>query len=277
MTLLDLGICSWSIDRHDPLSAIKLASDQYGFSHIQLGFFSQETINEANGSTLVAAANEHQVTIVSTFAAFEREDYTSIKTIAQTGGYMLDAEFGQRKDATCRVADLSASLGCSFVATHIGTVPSDAQSTDYNKLVERTGQIADELLRRGQTLLVETGRESAQALCEFLDIVGRDNMAINFDPGNFVVYGSDDPVRALASLRGRVKGVHIKDGFAADKPGQTFGKPASLGMGDASIARIVNKLRLMNPALPLLIECSGSHSNPSGITDAANFLRSLIE
>ncbi len=277
MTLMDIGICSWAIDRHDPQRAIELANDQFGFSRIQLGFFSLDTINKMKASALAAAAEDHQVTIVSTFAAFEREDYSSIETIAQTGGYMLDEEFEQRKDVTCRVADMSAELGREYIATHIGTVPNDVQSAEYHKLLDRTGQIADELLKRGQTLLVESGRESAQSLCDFLDTIGRENIAINFDPGNFVVYGSDDPVRALALLRRRVKGIHIKDGIAAEKPGQSFGKPASLGMGDAGIARIVNKLRLMNPAPPLLIECSGPHCNPEGITEAANFLRSLVE
>jgi len=277
MALMDVGICSWCIDRHDALRAIELAHDQFGFSCVQLGFFSLEAIRNADARTLAIAAQEHQVPIVSTFAAFEREDYTSIETIAQTGGYLFDDEFEQRKDVTCRVADLSAALGSRFVATHIGTVPQNAQSASYDKLVERTGQIADELLRREQTLLVETGRESAQALGSLLDCVGRDNISINYDPGNFVVYGSDDPVRALARLRGKIKGVHIKDGFPADKPGQNFGRPACLGMGDAHIARIVNKLRLMNPVPPLLIECSGPHCNPAGITESASFLRSLVE
>ncbi len=277
MPLMEIGICSWSIDRHDPLRAIHVTNEQFGLNYIQLGFFTRETIDHVNANALSSAAQSHDVTITSTFAAFEREDYTSIDSIAQTGGYMPDAEYPQRLDVTCRVADISAALGSTYIATHIGTIPSETHLPNYDKLVERVGLVADELRKRGQTLLVETGRESAQVLHSFLDRVERDNLAINFDPGNFIVYGSDDPIRALATLRDRVKGVHMKDGFASANPGRTYGTPAGLGTGDARIPRMVNKLRMLPGAPPLLIECSGPLGTRTGIMEAANYLRSLVE
>ncbi len=60
------------------------------------------------------------------------------------------------------------------------------------------------------------------------------------------------------------------------EPGEAYGQYAALGQGDASIARVVNKLRLAGYGGPLLIERGGGTGEIDELRAAADFLRSLI-
>ncbi len=271
----DIGVCSWSIDRHDALRAIALAAETLSVKHLQLGFFTAAALNAADADTLRAAAQRFGVRINSTFAAFEGEDYSSIAAIAATGGLTPDHEWEHRAQIIQRVGALAADLGCGSVATHIGTIPADATALDDHKLLNRTRTVADALAPLGVRLLLESGREPAATLQMFLDALDRPNVAVNFDGANFVVYGTDDPVRAVVTLKGRIEGVHLKDAVASTRPGTEFGRAAPLGAGEASVPRVLSKLRAAGYAGPMWIEVAGPGDHTEAIRSAAAYLRTM--
>lgn len=272
-----MGACSWSIDRHDCLRAIAVAAEAIGLAHLQVGFFTEAALSTADAPTIRAAAARSGVTISSTFAAFEGEDYSSIATIAATGGLMNDTEWEHRLGIIQRVAALAARLGCASVATHIGTIPNDPDAPDYAKLLTRTRIAADALAALGVRLLLETGREPAAMLTAFLNALDRPNVAVNFDGANFVVYGTDDPVRATVELKGRIEGVHLKDGVSSPRPGVDFGRAAPLGAGEVNIPRVLSKLRAAGYAGPMWIEVAGPGDHTEAIRSAAAYLRTMWE
>ena len=274
---LEIGVCTWSIDREDALSAIRVAGGELGLRVVQLGFFSRQAIDRADAELIGQAALEHGVRIVGTFAGFEREDYTSIASIAETGGLTPEDCYYDRLEMIRRVGAFSASVGCPFVAIHVGTIPDDPSSPTSSTLVARTREVADLLASFGVRLLLETGREPVAVLLAFIDAVGRENVAVNFDPGNLIVYGVDDPARAVSKLRGRIENVHLKDAFQSVEPGLVYGARAALGTGDAQIARVISKLRVTGYAGPLLIEGGGPQGGIDAIREAAGYVRSLLE
>lgn len=245
---------------------------------VQLGFFSERAVRAAFGGVeaLRRTTSAAGLTIASTFAAFEHEDYASIARIAETGGYMPDEHFATRLELTAMVADIGTSLGCDRLAVHLGTVPTDPSSVGYAKLLTRVREVADRIAARGVRLLVETGRESAAVLGSFLSAVDRPNVGVNFDPGNFVIYGTDEPARAVTLLKGRIESVHAKDGNRSARPGEQFGTPAPLGTGEAQIARVVSKLRTIGYSGPLLIEQGRGMGGVEAVRGAAEYLRSLL-
>ena len=277
MKPLEPGVCSWSIDRRKPIGSIRAAVDDLGVRVVHLGFFDAETLAATTAGEVARAAEDCGVTISATFAAFPGEVYKSIATVAATGGYLPDKHFESRLEMTRRVADLSAELNVSLLAVHAGTVPEDGAGDAYKKLANRAGLVADMLAERGLTLLLETGRESAQILLRFIESLGRDNVAINYDPGNMVIYGTDDPVEAVAVLRGRIAHVHLKDALASDQPGVTFGTEVTLGAGDASIPRVASRLRASGYAGPLVVERTGGRGDPGTLADSVAYLRALVE
>lgn len=273
----EIGVCGWSIDREDAVSAIRVAGGELGLHVMQLGFFSQQAIDRADAELIGQAAREHGVRIVGTFAGFEHEDYASIASIAETGGLTPDEFYHDRVEMIRRVGALSRALECPFVAIHVGTIPDDLSSPTWGTLVARTAEVADLLASSGLRLLLETGREPVAVLLGFIEAVGRENVAVNFDPGNLIVYGVDDPARAVSKLRARIENVHLKDACQSTEPGVAYGSRAVLGTGDAQIARVVSKLRVTGYAGPLLIEGGGSEGGVDAIREAAGYLRSMLE
>ena len=76
-------------------------------------------------------------------------------------------------------------------------------------MIERIVKIADRLAASGTRLLFETGQETAKTLQVFLDRIGRDELGINFDPANMILYKKGDPIDALKRLLPRIVQCHI--------------------------------------------------------------------
>ena len=257
MKPLELGVCTWSIDRHDCLRGIEVAGGELDVRVVQIGFFTQNALDGADATAIRRAADLANVEIAGVFVAFEDEDYASIERIAETGGYTPDGPFPRRLAATEQGAKLAAALSCGSVAVHAGTIPSDAVSPRYALLLDRIGQAADAAAGHGVDLLLETGREPAATLDDFVAALARGNVGVNFDPGNFVLYGTDDAARAVSCLAGRIVVAHLKDAACSSEPGSVFGQSRPLGTGDAQIPRVISKLRARDYRGPLLIERSG--------------------
>ncbi|MCH7594949.1 MAG: sugar phosphate isomerase/epimerase [Planctomycetes bacterium] len=271
-----IGVCGWCLDRFDAVRSIELAGKELDVPLIQLGFFNREVIAQADGKRLAAAAEACGVHIVGVFVAFEGEDYSSIAAIAQTGGFMPDEPYETRLAATCKVGELAVSLGCGAVALHAGTVSTDVKSRGYATLLARVGETADRLMKLGARLLLETGRESAETLTNFIDALDRSNVGVNFDAANFVIYGTDEPLSALLRLRKRIECVHLKDAVRSHDPGVEFGQSTSPGLGDTGVARLVSKLRAQRFTGPLLVESSGSNSGIDAVRESLAYLRTLL-
>ncbi len=275
-TELPIGVCGWCIDRHDPRGSIQVAGRDLGLRVVQIGFFTRDSVRNANTAAIVEAARAADATLAGAFVAFEGEDYSSITRIAETGGFTPDEAYAPRLAVTRSVADLAAAAGCPSLSVHAGTVPTDFSSPAYRSLVARVREVADAVAARGLRLLLETGRESADALLRFIDTADRSNVGVSFDPANFIIYGTDDPVTAVTKLRDRIELVHVKDAVRSSQPGVDYGRPAPLGAGDVQIARVVSKLRATGYRGPLLIECDTREAGLDAIRNAADYLRTLV-
>ncbi len=273
--MLDIGVCGWCINRHDVLRGIQTAGKQLDLRVVQIGFFTKSSLQTASAEAILQAVRAANVTIAGSFVAFEGEDYSSIERIAATGGYSPDDTYDARLRITREAAALTTALGCNTLAVHAGTIPTDPTSPIYTRLLKRTGEVADAVREHDVRLLLETGREPVDTLIGFMDAAGRENLGVNFDPGNLVIYGTDEPARAVSRLKGRIECVHLKDAIRSPQPGIEYGKTAPLGSGDAGIARVVSKLRSVDYTGPLLLEVRPSSGDLTGIRSAIDYLRSM--
>ncbi|HEY3391745.1 MAG TPA: sugar phosphate isomerase/epimerase family protein, partial [Lacipirellulaceae bacterium] len=114
--------------------------------------------------------------------------------------------------------------------------------------------VCDHCGRNHQALHLETGQEPADVLIRFLDDVGRDNLFVNFDPANMILYGAGQPLPALELLGPRVRSVHCKDAKWSDRPGETWGREVPLGEGDVDFAAFLATLERIGYDGPLTIE-----------------------
>ena len=121
-------------------------------------------------------------------------------------------------------------------------------------MVAVTRELCDHCRANGQNLHLETGQETADVLLDFLGEVGRDNLFVNFDPANMILYGCGEPIEALRKVGRWVRSVHCKDAKWAARPGVEWGVEVPLGEGDVGMENFLRTLDEFGYAGPLTIE-----------------------
>ena len=265
MQPLEIGFCSWSIDRHDVIAAINIAANELGIRVVQVGFFGQAAVHGADVVGIRTAAGEAGVELSGAFVAFDGEDYSSIASIRRTGGLGPESQFECRLALIRRAALVTSSLGLDKLAVH--------PEPHYGVLLDRARSAADAAASYDVTLLAESGQEPADTLRKFLDELGRNNVGVNFDSGNFVTYGTGDPVAAVTTLGDRIRHVHIKDSVASANLGVDWGTPALLGAGDADIPRVIRRLHTQGYDGPFMIEGKYKNSDRQPAREDIDYLR----
>lgn len=276
MKPLEIGICSWSIDRSDPVRALEIAGSKYDLNVTQLGILDPHILEKCSTEALRTTAQREEIEISAICVGFQDEDYSSIESIRRTGGFGPQEMFQYRLEAIGRVASLATDLGVKNLVVHIGAIPTDQSNPQHDALLERVRNVADAVTASGVRLLIETGSEPADILAAFLDRLERDNIGVNFDPGNFLLYGTGDPVQAVRTLKGRIVQMHAKDALASSSPGIEWGMQRPLGAGDANMPRVISKLRAIGYGGPVLIECDIANDRTDRIQESIDFLRSML-
>ena len=198
--------------------------------------------------------DELNIRVTCVFAGFEGESYADIPTVSKTVGLVPLATRAVRAAELNEIADFAHLLGVDVVGLHIGFVPHDRASGAYRDILEITRQACDHLAGNGQALHLETGQEPADVLLGFLQDVERDNLFINFDPANMILYGVGEPIPALRTLGKYVRSIHCKDATWSDQPGKTWGAETPLGQGAVDFAAYLRTLAEIGYAGPLTIE-----------------------
>lgn len=197
---------------------------------------------------------DYGITLTAVFGGFDGESYADIPTVVRTVGLVPPETRAARTREMKEIADFARLLGCSVVALHLGFVPHDRSDALYPGIVDVTRDVCDHCKRNGQALHLETGQEPADALLQFIGDVKRDNLFINFDPANMILYGSGEPIAALKKVGRYVRSVHCKDGKWAARRGEEFGVEVPLGNGDVGMENYLRTLAEVGYTGPLTIE-----------------------
>ena len=224
-----------------------------GFPTMQLSRPSDEWLAEPKRTELKQLIFDSGIRVTSVAAIYEGESYADVETVRSTVGLLPPETRSARTEDTKRCANFTHKVGAQNVSSHIGYIPEDRADPSYSGLVAAVQEICDYLQRRRMSFCLETGQESAQLLKQFIGDVGRENLKVNFDPANMIMYGTGDPIEALAVLTPWVLGVHCKDGEWPKAEGQ-LGHEKPLGQGKVGIERFVAKLKEIGYNGPLTIE-----------------------
>ena len=237
---LEVGLMFWA--KEDALATLREVK-KFGVRAGQLGFPGELPLAGAAEKWDRALIDE-QFTVVSVVCSYVGEEYTDIPTVEATVGLVPVATRAERIARTKAVSDVAKELGIDAVACHIGFVPEDPESHLYKEIIEFTRDICDHCKKNGQNFTLETGQEPAQVLLRFISDVKRDNLKINFDPANMILYGTGDPIEALGVLAPHVISVHCKDGDWPDRDlPEALGQEKALGEGEVGIDRFIHRLK----------------------------------
>ena len=155
-------------------------------------------------------------------------------------------------------SDFARKLGADQVATHVGFIPEDPNMELYGEVVQAVRTVAERCAQNEQYFLFETGQETPVTLLRTIHDVGLDNLGINLDPANLIMYGKANPVDALGVIGKYVRDVHAKDGcYPTD--GRTLGCETPLGEGMVNFPALIKGLQALgyDGAITIEREISG--------------------
>ncbi|MGC8972072.1 MAG: sugar phosphate isomerase/epimerase family protein [bacterium] len=181
-----------------------------------------------------------------------------------------------RLEALRKGSDFAKLIGVENIVTHVGFIPENPNDSLYPGLISVLREIVIYCKYNGQYFCFETGQETPTTLLRTIEDIGMDNVGINLDPANLLMYGKANPVDALDIIGRFVRGVHAKDG-EYPTGGRSLGIEKPLGEGRVNYPLFISKLKKCgyNGALTIEREISGEHQIRD-ILRAKEFLSKLI-
>ena len=227
---------------------------EVGVRTIQLHAPARETRTAEYAERLQAQLKDLGLALTAVFGGFAGESYADIPTVVNTVGLVPPETRAERLVEMKAISEFARVLDCDVVALHLGFVPHDTQDPLYAQVVEVTRDLCDHCQGNGQSLHLETGQETADELLRFIGDVQRDNLFVNFDPANMIMYGSGEPIEALNKVASYVRSVHCKDATWAERPGEEWGAEVPLGEGQVDMEKYLRALAEMGYDGALTIE-----------------------
>jgi len=268
-----IGVCSWSLRPTGPAALVdSLKRLRIDRCQLALAPCVEDT---ATWRDAVEQLRNAGIEAVSGMFATIGEDYSTLDTIRKTGGIAPDEHWEANLDRAKRVADFAAARGITLVTFHPGFLPHDPADTRRAVLLERRETIARVFDDRPLRLGFETGQETPSTLLEALDDLKADNVGVNFDPANMILYGMGDPVAALRQLAPHVEQIHIKDATLTDTPG-TWGDEVPVGEGAVDWKAFFKAVRHLKRPVDLVIEREAGDDREADIAQARDHVGQIL-
>jgi len=216
--------------------------ERLGFSNCQIACWSPETYSERRAEKLRKEAEERGIEITTLWAGWPGPATWDFQEGPLTLGLIPSAYRDRRVEAIKRGSDFAFRAGISSVTTHVGYLPENPNDQLYGELLVALKDLVGYCGKRDETFCFETGQETPVTLLRTIEDIGLDNLGINLDPANLLMYGKANPVDALSVFGQYVEGVHAKDGeYPTD--GYELGVEKPLGEGSVDFPRLIEKLR----------------------------------
>jgi len=256
----------------NPEAAIKRVHD-LGFPTCQLGI---GALDDATVSRLKDALAKYNIEVTSAVATGPPPEvydfYKGPMTIGLVPRQYRDARIARIK----QVSDFAKKAGIPGVQTHCGFIPENPNEPLYTEAVNAIRTVAQYCKENGQTFRCETGQETPITLVRAIKDVGLDNLGINFDVGNLILYGKANPVDAVELFGPYIMGIHAKDGLYPTNPKQ-LGREVAIGQGKADFPKLIELLKKVGYQNPLTIEREiEGEKQTQDILAAKAFLEKLI-
>ncbi len=245
-----------------------------GLSTCQLVCWQREWLTPEVAQRVVAAAREHAVEITTMWTGLPGRNVWNFIEGPLTIGLVPEATRAERVEVLKQGANFATWIGAPSITTHVGFIPEDPNSPLYTGVLKALDEVVRYCRERALLFCFETGQETPVTLLRVIEDLGYDNLGVNLDPANLLMYGKANPVDALDILGPYVRGVHAKDG---DYPrdGRNLGPEKPLGEGRVNFPVLVPRLKAYGYRGALTIE--REISGPQQIEDIRRAIRLLSD
>ncbi len=246
-----------------------------GFQECQLNCWKPALFTQENADKILAWLEKYQLRISAFWCGWEGPAVWDFIDGPLTLG-LLPTEFrAMRIQNLCDGGDFAKLLGVTDVATHMGFIPEDPNDPAFGPFCVAVRCVATHLQKNGQYLLFETGQETPVAMLRCFQRVGTDNLGVNLDTANLILYGKANPVDALDVFGSYVRNLHAKDGFYPTDPTK-LGKEVLIGQGKVDFPGVFRKLHELGYDGPVTIEQELREGRLEDILHSRDYLQSLV-
>lgn len=237
---MNVGICI----RHtaQKLEDSFATASQNGFRHLQLVSWEPALWTEEEAKRVLSFCKTYGMQITAFWCGWEGPKVWDFIDGPETLGLVPVSYRAMRIKNLLDGAAFAKKLNVDDVITHMGFIPENCSDPNYQGVKAAIRHVAEEYKKNGQNLLFETGQETPVVLLRLFEDLGMDNLFINLDPANLILYGKGNPVDAMHVFGKYVRGVHAKDGLYPTN-GRELGKETAVGKGMVDFKALIRALK----------------------------------
>ncbi len=237
---MKIGVCVNFNKIDDMLKKFKNLKAE-GFDNCQLISWKPELWTDENLEIIKNLTEENGITISAFWCGWEGPCVWNFYDGQITLGLVPPEYRTMRIKNLCDGADFAHKLGVKNVVTHMGFIPENPNDPQFAPFCVAVRQVAEHLKKNGQNLLFETGQETPVTMLRCFEKVGCDNLGVNLDTANVILYGKANPVDALDVFGKYVMNIHAKDGNYPTN-GHDLGREVRIGDGKVDFKALFKKL-----------------------------------
>lgn len=253
-----------------------IKAQSYGFDSCQLCIWDQNTYTDAKAAEINAALAETGFSVSTLWAGWSGPKEWNFPYGPATLGLVPPTYRMKRLEELHAGSVFAQKIHVSMVATHVGFLPENPDDPNFTGTVAALRNLCTAMKKRGQIFLFETGQETPVTMLRTIQAIGTDNIGINFDTANLLLYGKANSVDALRVFGQYVRDTHFKDGFYPTD-GMRLGRQVPLGEGLANVPALVRSLDALGYEGPFTIECElHGEDQIARIVEARDLLRRVF-
>ncbi|MBQ8688965.1 MAG: sugar phosphate isomerase/epimerase [Clostridia bacterium] len=215
---------------------------EFGFDYCQFTCWNHSLLTDELAERIVRACEKYSVKISTLWVGWSGPAvWDFIEGPAVLGIVPVEYRYARMQELM-HGSDFAKKLGVGQIATHMGFLPESPVDPQYLPMLAAIRHLADHCKANGQYLLFETGQETPVTVLRFIEDSGRDNLGVNLDPANLIMYGKANPIDALTVFGKYVRDVHAKDG-KYPTCGRELGPEVPIGEGEVNFPALVKRLK----------------------------------
>ncbi len=219
----------------------------------QISIWNPDFYTDAFAAEINAAVAETGIVVSTLWAGYSGPVEWNFTYGPLTAGLVPQAYRGIREKELLMASEFAAKIHVDKIATHVGFLPENYFDPDFRGTVGALRKICTVMKEREQYFLFETGQETPVTVLRAIEEIGLDNVGINFDTANLMLYGKGNSADAILVFGKYIMDLHIKDGcYPTD--GKKLGKELPAGEGLANFPLILKRLKECGYTGPYTIE-----------------------
>lgn len=237
---MKIGVCIEIRSIEDMDTRLRVLTEN-DFDNCQLICWRPELYTAENAARLKTMLASYGVTVSAFWCGWSGVRRWNFYEGPTTLGLVPEETRETRVRELCAGSDFAKQLGVENVVTHMGFIPENPNDPVFLPFCDAVRRVAEHVKANGQYLLFETGQETPVAMLRCFEVVGTDNLGVNLDTANLILYGKANPVDALDVFGKYVRNLHAKDGCYPVN-GHLLGAETRLGDGKVDFEGVLRKL-----------------------------------